>query len=198
VTGPAAPDDDAARLHVLDEEEAEEAWRHSGWTPVAAPVVLRPSLLAALDTVVKVAGVLFFFTAPLLVPALFNGGPISLTAAFVGLQGTNLYIAVLFAFLPAVRLAFTRYELDEEGIRVTTQILARSEKRVPWEKVTALRHRRTVVDLLVGIERIDVVAYGERGATLHLVGLRGARTIRDQVAVQMRRSATAESLFRSD
>lgn len=161
-------------------------------------LVLRPSLLAAVDVVAKVFGVLAGFGLPLLLPLLLEGGIVSLTALLLGLGALDLYPALLVAFLPAVRLAFTRYTLDEEGVQVHTQILATSHKRVPWEKVTALRHRRTLVDAVLGIERIDVIAYGERGATLRLVGLRGAGPVRDRIAAHMRASATVEALLRSD
>jgi uncharacterized membrane protein YdbT with pleckstrin-like domain len=97
-----------------------------------------------------------------------------------------------------VQIAFTTYTFDDDGLIVRTQVLARSERRVPWEKVTALRHRRTWLDALLRIERLDVIAYGERGTTLHLVGLRDAAPLRAEVARRMRETATVEALLRSD
>ncbi|HET6399233.1 MAG TPA: PH domain-containing protein, partial [Candidatus Thermoplasmatota archaeon] len=96
------------------------------------------------------------------------------------------------------RLAFTRYHLDDEGVRVRTAFLGRSERRVPWGKVTLVRHRRTLLDRLFGLSRVEIVAYGDRGAVLHLTGLRDARPVRQRAAMQMRRSASVAGLFRND
>lgn len=164
-----------------------------------APVlVLRPSLLAALDVTVKVIGAVTAFLMPVVVPALLRGDTVSAAAIFFGVQALDLYPAIAVALFPAIQLAFTRYTVDEEGIRVNVQILSRSERRVPWEKVTALQHRKTFIDALLGIERIDVVAYGERGTTVKLVGLRDAAPLRDRVARKMRDSAHLRSWLRSD
>jgi uncharacterized membrane protein YdbT with pleckstrin-like domain len=92
----------------------------------------------------------------------------------------------------------TRYELDAEGVRVRSSVIARSEERVAWEKVTLLVHRRGLVDRVLGIEALDVVAYGVRGTTLRLVGLRDARPLRDYAARHMRESASVAALFDND
>ncbi len=161
-------------------------------------VELRPSLLAAVDTVTKVLGIVAAFLLPVLIPALIAGEFAAALGTFAFVETISLYPALVAAFWPAVNLAFTRYQVEEDGLRVRTQFLQKKEQRVPWEKVTAVRHRRTALDVLTGLERIDVIAYGERGATMHLVGLRDAGPIRDRIARRMRDSATVEALFRSD
>lgn len=158
----------------------------------------RPSLWAAVDVAAKIMGTVAGFAASILVPAAINGQPVGAAALFLGANAIGLYPAIAAAFLPAVQLAFTRYHLDDEGIVTRTQVLSKSEKRIPWEKITALRHRRTLLDVVFRLERVDVVAYGERGATIHLVGLKDARRIRDRVASEMRATASVESLFRGD
>lgn len=163
----------------------------SDWT-------LRPSLWAAVDVMAKVFGVFGSIALTIAVPALLAGEPVAAGTLFVGVQAFSVYPAIAAAFIPAVQLAFTRYVVDDEGITVRTQILSKSEKRVTWEKVTALHQKRSVIDVLFGIERLDIIAYGERGATLHLVGLRDASPLRDHVSQAMRRSATVEALFRGD
>lgn len=159
---------------------------------------LRPNLLAAVDTLGKVLGAAAAFALPVIVPALLLGEAVAAGALFAFSQLVGLYPALVAAAFPAINLAFTRYHLDEEGIRIRTQFLQKSEKRVAWEKITAVRHRRTVWDVLTGLERIDVVAYGERGATLHLVGLKDAATVRNRIALRMRESATVDALIRGD
>lgn len=167
-------------------------------------LVVRPSLWAALGRSVTVFGVLL----ALMVPALL--------AVFLGVQtddptepdgrgvfalvdfSLTLLIPVLAALTPAVQLVFTRYVLDDEGIRERVQLLSRTERRVPWEKVTALRHRVTLLDRLFGLGRVDVVAYGERGTTIRLVGLRHAPHLRGLVARRMLESASVERLFGND
>lgn len=159
---------------------------------------LRPSLLAAVETVGKILGVIGGFTLPIVLPAIILGEAVAAGAFFAFSQLAGLYPALIAAAVPAVNLAFTRYQVDEDGVRVRTQFLQKKEQRVPWEKITAVRHRRTVWDVMTGLERIDVIAYGERGATLHLVGLRDAGSLRDLISQKMRSTATVEALFRGD
>lgn len=167
-----------------------EAWG-SGWA-------VRPSLWAAADVTLKILGVFLGIALPAVVPALIAGEPILAAGIFVGFQAIGVLPALFAAAAPAVQIGFTTYTADEEGIVVRTQILSRNEKRVPWEKVTAVQQRRTVVDWAFRMQRVDVVAYGQRGATLHLVGLRDAAAVRNEVARRMRRAATVEALLDSD
>lgn len=162
------------------------------------PIELRPSLLAALETVGKVLGAVAAFVLPVLVPAIILGEAVAAGALFAFTQTVSLYPALIAALFPAINLAFTRYDVDEDGIRIRTQFLQKTEKRVSWEKITAVRHRRTVLDVATGLERLDVVAYGERGATLHLVGLRNAAPVRDLIAQRMLESASVDALLRGD
>lgn len=169
--------------------------------PIGAEFVVRPSLWASLDVLAKLILGSLPIVVPLLLSGLFQGafqGVVDLSGPLllVLVENVNLLFGLLVAFAPAVRLAFTHYIVDEEGIRVRTQILTRSEQRVQWDKVTALRHQRTVVDRVLGIERLDVVAWGARGATLKLVGLRNVAPLRDLVARRMRETATVEALAR--
>ncbi len=159
---------------------------------------IQPSLWAAIDVPAKIVTAGFLFLAPFYVSAAVQGDPFRPLAILAGLSSLNLLYALLVPLAPAFQLAFTRYHVDGEGIRVHTQILSRTERRVTWEKVTALRQRRTLLDRLFGIERVDVIAYGQRGATLQLVGLRDAPWLRNLVARRMRENASVEALFRSD
>ena len=162
--------------------------------------MIRPSLWAAFGVALRVLLFLIPLVVLVAIPvskgASFGAPDGPLILAFV--DNIEFVIGVLIAFAPAVKIAFTRYTLDAEGIRVRSQVLQKQEQRVPWEKVTALRHRRSLLDRLVGLGRLDVVAYGERGTVLKLVGLRDDGALRDLVARRMRESASVEALFRGD
>lgn len=167
-------------------------------------LVVRPSLWAALERSVTVFGVLLALMVPALV-AIFFGGDADDPERMQGRGifalldfSLTLLIPLLAALTPAVQLIFTRYILDDEGIRERVQLLSRTERRVQWDKVTALRHRVTIMDRLLGMGRVDVVAYGERGTTIRLVGLRHAPQLRGFVARRMRESASVERLFGND
>lgn len=163
-------------------------------------LVIRPSLWAGVEILER----LLLQFAPYAIPIL-----ISLVLAdaqsdddrplFIALMDNfELGIGVLAIAAPILRVAFTRYTFDDEGIRIRSVLLSKSDQRVPWEKITAVRHRRTLLGSLVGIQRLEIVAYGKRGATLHLSGLRNAPELRNLVARHMRKSATIEALGRSD
>jgi uncharacterized membrane protein YdbT with pleckstrin-like domain len=165
----------------------------------AGSLIVRPSLKAGVGRfLVALSGLVVVF-APLALgvgASLDEPGLAGVLAAwqfFASIGG-----AVLVSLAPAVQLAFTRYVLDDEGIRERVQILSKSDKRIQWEKVTALQHRRTLLDRALRIERLDVIAYGERGATLHLVGLHDAAHLRNLVAREMRRQANVRRLLSND
>ncbi|MGB1586520.1 MAG: PH domain-containing protein [Thermoplasmatota archaeon] len=168
----------------------------------AGDLVFRPSLRAAIGpSLLAVLGI-----GLLLVPA-FMGlaqqddvetGLGALDVLLILSQNSQYLFALAPALAPAINVLTTRYVLAGDGIRLRKQFLSKEEHKVTWEKVTALRHKRSLLDRLLGIERLDVIAYGERGATLHLVGLRDAAPLRDHVGVRMRQSATVDALFRSD
>ncbi len=162
------------------------------------PRSIQPSLWAAIDAPAKVIGAGIIFLLPFYISASLQGESFRPLAIVAGLGSLNLLYALLVPLAPAVQLAFTRYHIDEEGIRIHTQILTRTERRVSWEKVTALQHRRTILDRAFGIARVDVIAYGQRGATLQLVGLRDAAWLRNLVAKRMRENASVDALLRSD
>ncbi|MEK6975798.1 MAG: PH domain-containing protein [Candidatus Thermoplasmatota archaeon] len=172
-----------------------------GWLPASEPgFALRPSLLAAASIFAKLVSFIAFLLAlPLIVAVLAgNGAAIlgSVIAAQFGLFAVLPAIAGLL--LPGIRLLATRYELDDEGVRIHSSIIARSDQRVPWDKVTLLVQQRSLVDRALGIETLTVIAYGARGATLNLVGLRDAAPLRDYAARKMRESASVAGLFAND
>ncbi len=174
-------------------------WRAVG--PVSQAVV-RPSLWAALDVPFKLALALLVVLLPIWIGGVYAARDPLDPLTWVLPASLVLFVeaapAALFALLPAVQLAFTRYIVDDTGIRTRMQIVSRREAVVSWPKVTAVLHRRTLLDRVFGIARLDVIAYGERGTTLHLVGLRNAPELRDLVARKMREHATVESLLRND
>lgn len=176
--------------------------RQAGWLETPdAPIELRPSLLAAFDVAAKLAFLVLAAALPLLIGLAFSGDLRVFLAGIVAavLGGTTgLVYAGIAAFAPLVQLAFTRYIIEPDGIRVRTQILSKTERRVQWEKITMLHHRRSVVDRVFGLDRLDVIAYGARGTTLHLVGLRGAAGLRDLVARRMREHAAVGGRFGDD
>lgn len=102
------------------------------------------------------------------------------------------------AVAPFIKVFTTRYIIEEGGIREEVRFLSSTQRRVTWEKVTALRQRRGPFERLLGIERLDVIAYGERGATIHLIGLRDAASLRNRFAKEMRDASSVDSLFRAD
>lgn len=161
---------------------------------------LKPSLRAAASTFAKVLALAAFVLTVPFVGALLSGEGLAVLAAF--LLAEFGFLAMLPAFagllLPAVRLWATRYELDAEGVRVHSSIVARSDQRVTWDKVTLLVQSRSLIDRALGIESVAIVAYGARGTTLHLVGLRDAAPVRDFAARHMRRSASVAALFAND
>lgn len=171
--------------------------RHAD-TSQAEVVRFRPSPLAVVDLPVKAAGAIIGFWLPFQVGALFTGEPIVFLAFFTSLQAIQLLPAVAAAMLPGIRLLFTTYTVDDEGIRTTTQILQRTENHVAWPKVTALTERRTLIDRALGLSRLTVVAYGERGTRIQLQGLREVVPLRGRIAREMRRAATVEALFGND
>lgn len=168
--------------------------------------VMRPSLRAATGQMLTVIAYLVMLGIPSLVVGRLAAGNLDLSPealvglllAAVGLALAGLYPILIAVVAPFLQLGFTRYVLDQDGIHVRTRILASKEQRVPWEKVTSVTHRRSVFDSVLGIERLDVVAYGARGTTLHLVGLRNAASLRNLVALRMRQSASFESFLRRD
>lgn len=164
-------------------------------------VVIRPSLWAALERgLVAFAGI-SIFVLPFVIAALFgvsDPGPDEPRFVVVVEVFQGLVIPLLFSFVPVVQLAFTRYIIDEEGIRERVQLVSKTDKRVRWEKVTALQHRITLMDRLFGIQRINVIAYGARGTTIRLVGLRRAPRLRRLVAKQMRVNASFDRLLTND
>ena len=174
-----------------------------GEVPAQAQVV-RPSLWAGLEAVGRLVGtllpVLLPFLLPLVVARVFGDGKVEVDDPFaiVLFDRAELFVGLLLVVVPIVRIAFTRYVVDADGLRVTSTLLQRSDQRVPWEKVTAIRHRRTLLGALVGIETLEVVAYGKRGATLRLEGLRDAPALRALVARRMRETATVAALVRND
>lgn len=160
--------------------------------------LVRPSLRAAVDVPFKFIAAIFFFFLPFQIGALFTDRPALVFGALTTIQLLQFFPVLFATLVPAFQLAFTRYIIDEEGIKVKVQILQKTEHRVQWEKVTALLHRRTLIDRVLGIERLDIIAYGERGTTLKLVGLRHAAPLRDLVARRMRETASVERLFEND
>lgn len=169
--------------------------------PDAPPtsMVLKPSLWAAASTFARVIGsIALALLAPFLV-AVFLGRS-GLLASIILAEFSLLAVlpAAAALLVPAIRLAFTRYDLDEEGVRVHSDLVSRNDQRVSWEKVTVLQQRRSLVDRLAGIDNLHVVAYGARGTTLHLVGLRDVATVRQFAARKMRDAASVDALFRSD
>ncbi len=170
----------------------------------ATAIIVKPSLWAGLEAVTQLLVQLAPFLLGILVPLIFFGrigrpdsgpdGPGFLVFA----ENADLSLGLLLTLGPVLRVAFTRYTFDETGIRVRSALLLKSEQRVPWNKVTALRHRRTIVGWMLGIEMIEIVAYGKRGPTLRLVGLRNAAALRSMVARRMRESATVGNLLSSD
>jgi uncharacterized membrane protein YdbT with pleckstrin-like domain len=161
-------------------------------------LVIRPSLWAGLEAVAHLLAQLAPVLLSFLIPYVVFGVVERDATPFLFLENLDLGFGLLLALGPAVRVAFTRYTLDDEGIRVRSTFLSKSDQHVAWEKITALRHRRTVLGWLVGIETLEVVAYGKKGTSLRLVGLRDAALLRDQVARRMRSTASVAALFRND
>lgn len=159
----------------------------------------KPSLRAAFERGLVALGAVTGFFVPLIIGSILGSDDPTGPAIFAALEIVgSLIIPVLVSFAPAVQLLFTRYTMDDEGLREEVSILSRTQRRVTWDKVTALRHRRTVLDRVLGIERLDVIAYGERGATIHLIGLRDAAALRNDVAQRMRQHADIGRLLSND
>lgn len=168
--------------------------------PPAQPMVIRPSLRAALERFFIALGAVLGLLVPAMVATFLFGPQDAGVAGALGLLDTTFTfgIPIAVSLFPAIQLAFTRYVLDEDGIREHVQIFTKTEKRVAWEKVTALQHHRTALDRILGIERLEVIAYGERGTTVKMVGLTQAPALRDLVAKQMRKQASVARLFSND
>ena len=174
-----------------------------GEVPEQAHVV-RPSLWAGVEAVGRLLATLLPVLLPFLLSFVlgrfFGDGEVDVDDPLVVVlfDRAELFVGLLLVVVPVVRVAFTRYVVDADGLRVTSTLLQRSDQRVPWEKVTAIRHRRSLLGALVGVETIEVVAYGKRGATLRLEGLRDAAALRALVARRMRETATVAALVRND
>lgn len=162
--------------------------------------VIRPSLWAGLEAVGRLLATLFPLVLPFIPPLLFatDGRPGDLPLAVVLFDRIELFAGFALVLVPIVRVAFTRYVVDDDGLRVTSTLFQRSDQRVPWDKVTAVHHRRSLLGAVVGVESLEVVAYGKRGAVLRLAGLRDASALRALVARRMRETATVAALVRND
>lgn len=167
--------------------------------PAAVPLRVKPSLRAAASTFARVASYLLVAAAaPLLVAVLAGRSGVLAAIVLAEFSFFAVVPAAAALLIPAVRLAFTRYDLDEDGVRVHSDLVSRSDQRVPWDKVTLLVQRRSLIDRILGISSIDVVAYGTRGTTLHLVGLHDPAAVRTFAAQRMLQAASVQSLFRND
>jgi len=152
----------------------------------------RPHPLAALEPALRT---LFAFGA-LAAMSVLAADSTSLVSNWIGY--TELIIGFVVAFLPAVRVLFTSYEVNESGLRARTAMLATTEQKVPWEKVTLLRHKRTLLDTIFGLEHLDVVAYRKHGATVRIVGLRRNSTMPAWMGEAMRKNSSIGALLRAD
>lgn len=168
--------------------------------------VIRPSLRAFFVQVLQGAGSIMIGLLPFLMFALVgideDPGPRDappFVRLFERLELFSQFAPLAIApFVPALRLLFTRYVFDHEGIQVRTALLAKTDQRVPWRKVTAVVHRRGLLECWLGIARIDVSAYGRKGTTIHLLGLRDAAKVKDVLARRMMGNATVEAMFEND
>jgi len=160
--------------------------------------VLRPHPLATVSLFLRSLLTIGAILLPLLVFGAYDADQTPDTWVFTAYARLQVGAGLLLSFAPALRLLLTRYVIDETGIRVRTALLAKTETRVVWDKITAIRHHRGLFDALFGLQRLDVVAYGARGTTVHLVGLRDAAKLRRLVSRRMRRGATLASLVRLD
>lgn len=179
------------------------------WIPVPNPapaptprpaLAVKPSLRAAASTFAKVVALVAFLFALPIVVAFLSGNGLAIVGSVL-LAEFSLFAmlpAIAGLLLPAIRLYATRYELDEDGVRVHSSIVARSDQRVTWDKVTLLVQHRSLIDRALGIESLAIVAYGARGTTLQLVGLRDAAPLRAFAARKMRESASVDALFAND
>lgn len=171
-------------------------------------LVFRPALRAAVGPTFLALLALAAVFIPVFVGALLgasssndielDNGPAFLGVLLLIANNVEWLFALAPALAPVINVLTTRYVLANDGIRERKQFLNKEERKVAWDKVTALKHRRTVIDRILGIERLDVIAYGERGVTLHLVGLPDARPLRSHVAMRMRQSASVDALLRAD
>lgn len=163
-------------------------------------LVLRPDLIAVVQTFGHTLAFLLVvavFAAP--VATAMETNPRELVLGVLLAEVPFLLLGALGLAAPIVTLVTTRYVLSEDALIVRTQFLTRTEKRIEWAKVTEVTHRWTLFDRLLGIERLDVVAYGEAsGAAVHLIGLRKAGPYRDLIARRMREAASVANLFASD
>lgn len=164
------------------------------------PNTFRPSPVVALDIPVKIMGAIIGVLVPLTIGAYASGDLETGTAISFGgvLVLVNLIPAALAAAVPSLQVLFTTYHVDKDGIRTETRLFSKSHKAVRWEKVTALVERQTLFDRVFGLRRLRIIAYGERGANLQLVGLRGAAGLRNLVAREMKDAASVERLFGND
>ena len=169
--------------------------------PVPEPgLSLKPSLRAAASVFVKLVAFLAFVMALPVLVAVLSGSSLGFLTGILVAETSLLAVlpAVAGLVLPAIRLMATQYDLDGEGVRVRSSVIARSDQRIPWEKVTLLRQQRSLVDRALGIQTVTIVAYGAQGATLDLVGLRDPAPVRDYAARKMRESASVDALFAND
>lgn len=161
-------------------------------------MIVKPRLRAALPGSLAAFGGLVSIAVPVLLG--IDAAPDGAGAGGRLFLLNNLEYLFLFtpALAPIIKVLTTTYIIEEDGIREQARFLSTTDRRITWEKVTALRQRRSVFDALLGIQRLDVIAYGERGATIHLVGLSNAPELRNRFARNMRDSASVDSLFRAD
>lgn len=160
---------------------------------------LQPSLIAAIELAVRIFGSIFVLIATGLIIYVAQGGDVRVgLASAVAANGQAILITIIFSGAPIVNLIVTRYRIDEDGVMMQSQLFQKTEQRVGWEKVTALEERRGLLGTIFGFSELVVVAYGSRGAKIHVRGVRDVAALRERLAEKMAEAVSIPAILQSD
>jgi uncharacterized membrane protein YdbT with pleckstrin-like domain len=104
-----------------------------------------------------------------------------------GLNGAGLVLIFIGAHLYYNSL---RYEIHEDEILMTSGVLTKSVKHVPFRTITNLTITRSLPDRILGIGSLQIQTAGASGTTApeeNLVGLENVEEIYNRVVCELRR-----------
>lgn len=158
-----------------------------GWT--------RPAPRSLLGPVIGVGSLLLLAGVLLLVVGIDRAravGPLlGLVAVFLTGAARSAYARVRAVF-------FTAYTLTDHRLLASSSLFTRETTSVPLDQVSAIEQRRGPIDALLGLDTLVVSAYGERGTSVAIPGLREVDRLRSELSKAAVATASPRWLLRGD
>lgn len=158
------------------------------WAEIIQALSVVGLTLALPATYVLVAQLLTGVDASEFAAATFGASAIGAELLFLGPRIIRAWINV----------AFTEYAFTNERIYTRTEFLSTDLRVVPYERVTLVLVRRSLMERLLGIAQVHVRAYGDVEQQLRLRGLRDPWPLFRVAREGLRRHNTADAIIRSD